>query len=71
MITLLYGMVFSAFTLCYLLDYARMRIRADQIHTIAELIEMDFRLVGTAAVFGKIREQGTMVCNAQIELNQD
>lgn len=64
MITLIYGMVFFAIAFFFLLDYAGMRIRAYQIHTIAELIEMDYRLVGTAAILKKIREQGTMVRNS-------
>lgn len=58
MITLIYGMIFTALGLYYLLDFSIKRFRADQIHKIAELIDLDFRLAGTAVILEKVREQG-------------
>lgn len=70
MITLIYGMIFFAIAMNFLLEYTGVEVRAYQIHKIAELIATKFRLFGTAAILEKIREQG-MVRSSSIELIRD
>lgn len=57
MTTLIFGLFFFAIATCHLLDYGTRKIRSYQIHTTTELIEMKFRLAGTAAVWEKVQVQ--------------
>lgn len=55
MITLIYGMIFFAIALSFVSEFGEKRIRAYQIHTNGELIDMDFQLAGTASILEKIK----------------
>lgn len=57
MITLMYGMIFFAIVLSFVSEFGEKRIRAYQIHTIGEFIDMGFRLAGSATILKKIQMQ--------------
>lgn len=54
---------------CVLLEYGTKRIRSYQVHTVAELVDMEYRLAGTTAVLERIREQ-EMVCMIEMNCNR-
>lgn len=56
-ITLLFGMVFFAVFCFNLIVRAKVRIRYYQMHTVDELIDMDFRLAGSSAIFENVQNQ--------------
>lgn len=57
LITLLCGMVLFTIFFSNIITSAKNRIRAHQVHSIAEMIEQNFRLAGSSAIFDKIQNQ--------------
>lgn len=58
--TLLFGSVPFGIVLCYFGTFLRFRIRKQQIQTVTELFEMDFKLFGTDEVLKSIQQQQTV-----------
>lgn len=58
--TLLFGMAIFAIGLSQFGERAQARVRRYQVHTVAELVEMEYRLFGTAAVLENMRKQSAV-----------
>lgn len=58
--TVLFGMFFFAIALNLLIKYGTQRILSYQVHQIVELIDMRYKLSGTANVLQHIRKQETV-----------
>lgn len=57
MITLVFGMFCFARALFSLLQHGTQKIRADQIHTVAELVEMNFKFVRADLILDNMQKQ--------------
>lgn len=55
--TLLFGMAVFAVGLCSFIEYAQTRLRKYQVHTVAEVVIMEYRLAGTAAISEHLQNQ--------------
>lgn len=54
--TLLFGIVFFAVALSKYSTFSRMKIRKQQIQTVTEIIDMDFRLFGTDEILKSMQQ---------------